>query len=235
MSQQQWTAVDDYITSALLAPDEALDAARAASAAAGLPAIAVSPAQGKLLHLLARMMNARRILEFGTLGGYSTIWLARALPPDGRLITLESVRKHAEVARANIARAGLADLVDVRIGEALDTVPALAEAGEQFDLVFIDADKLHNADYFTWSVRLTRPGGVIIVDNVVRRGNVLDAHTADPDVQGVRRLIEVMAAEPSVSATTIQTVGAKGYDGFAIAVVGQSAGPLTGGSGLDTA
>ncbi len=235
MSQQQWTAVDDYITSALLAPDEALDAARAASAAAGLPAIAVSPAQGKLLHLLARMMNARRILEFGTLGGYSTIWLARALPPDGRLITLESVRKHAEVARANIARAGLADLVDVRIGEALDTVPVLAEAGELFDLVFIDADKLHNADYFTWSVRLTRPGGVIIVDNVVRRGNVLDAHTADPDVQGVRRLIEVMAAEPSVSATTIQTVGAKGYDGFAIAVVGQSAGQLTGGPGLDTA
>ena len=235
MSQQQWTAVDDYITSALLAPDEALDAARAASAAAGLPAIAVSPAQGKLLHLFARMMNARRILEFGTLGGYSTNCLARALPPDGRMITLESVRKHAEVARANIARAGLADLVDVRIGEALDTVPGLAEAGELFDLVFIDADKPHNADYFTWSVRLTRPGGVIIVDNVVRRGNVLDAHTADPDVQGVRRLIEVMAAESSVSATTIQTVGAKGYDGFAIAVVGHSAGPLTGGSSPATA
>jgi predicted O-methyltransferase YrrM len=144
------------------------------------------------------------------------------------------VRKHAEVARINIARAGLADLVDVRIGEALDTVPGLAEAGELFDLVFIDADKLHNADYFTWSLRLTRPGGVIIVDNVVRRGNVLDAHTADPDVQGVRRLIEVMAAEPSVSATTIQTVGAKGYDGFAIAVVGQSAGPRTGGPSPDT-
>jgi predicted O-methyltransferase YrrM len=234
MSQQQWTAVDDYITSALLEPDEALDAARAASAAAGLPAIAVSPAQGKLLHLLARMINARRILEFGTLGGYSTIWLARALPPDGRLITLESVRKHAEVARANIARAGLADLVDVRIGEALDTVPRLAEAEELFDLVFIDADKPHNADYFTWSVRLTRPGGVIIVDNVVRGGNVLEADTADPDVQGVRRLNEVMAAEPSVSATTIQTVGAKGYDGFTIAVVGQSAGPRTGGPSRDT-
>ncbi|MDT7597689.1 MAG: hypothetical protein QOJ06_3235 [Pseudonocardiales bacterium] len=234
MSQQQWTAVDDYITSALLEPDEVLDAARAASAAAGLPAIAVSPAQGKLLHLLARMINARRILEFGTLGGYSTIWLARALPPDGRLITLESVRKHAEVARANIARAGLADLVDVRIGEALDTVPRLAEAEELFDLVFIDADKPHNADYFTWSVRLTRPGGVIIVDNVVRGGNVLEADTADPDVQGVRRLNEVMAAEPSVSATTIQTVGAKGYDGFTIAVVGQSAGPRTGGPSRDT-
>jgi predicted O-methyltransferase YrrM len=234
MSQQQWTAVDDYITSVLLEPDEALDAARAASAAAGLPAIAVSPAQGKLLHLLAKMINARRILEFGTLGGYSTIWLARALPPDGRLITLESVRKHAEVARANIARAGLADLVDVRIGEALDTVPRLAEAEELFDLVFIDADKPHNADYFTWSVRLTRPGGVIIVDNVVRGGNVLEADTADPDVQGVRRLNEVMAAEPSVSATTIQTVGAKGYDGFTIAVVGQSAGPRTGGASRDT-
>jgi predicted O-methyltransferase YrrM len=180
------------------------------------------------------MINARRILEFGTLGGYSTIWLARALPPDGRLITLESVRKHAEVARANIARAGLADLVDVRIGEALDTVPRLAEAEELFDLVFIDADKPHNADYFTWSVRLTRPGGVIIVDNVVRGGNVLEADTADPDVQGVRRLNEVMAAEPSVSATTIQTVGAKGYDGFTIAVVGQSAGPRTGGPSRDT-
>ncbi len=234
MSQQQWTAVDDYITSALLEPDEALDAARAASAAAGLPAIAVSPAQGKLLHLLARMMNARRILEFGTLGGYSTIWLARALPPDGRLITLESVRKHAEVARANIARAGLADRVDVRVGAALDTVPRLAEAGELFDLVFIDADKPHNADYFAWSVRLTRPGGVIIVDNVVRGGNVLDENTADLDAQGVRRLNEVMAADPSVSATTIQTVGAKGYDGFSIAVVGPSAGPWTGGPGPDT-
>ena len=234
MSQQQWTAVDDYITSVLLEPDEALDAARAASAAAGLPAIAVSPAQGKLLHLLARMINARRILEIGTLAGYSTIWLARALPPDGCLITLESQPRHAEVARANIARARLADLVDVRIGEALDTVPRLAEAEELFDLVFIDADKPHNADYFTWSVRLTRPGGVIIVDNVVRGGNVLEADTADPDVQGVRRLNEVMAAEPSVSATTIQTVGAKGYDGFTIAVVGQSAGPRTGGASRDT-
>jgi len=234
MSQQQWPAVDDYITSALLEPDAALDAARAASAAAGLPAIAVSPAQGKLLHLLARMMNAHRILEFGTLGGYSTIWLARALPPDGRLITLESVRKHAEVERANIARAGLADVVDVRVGWALDRVPGLAETGELFDLVFIDADKPHNADYFTWSVRLTRPGGVIIVDNVVRGGNVLDENTADPDARGVRRLNEVMAADPSVSATTIQTVGAKGYDGFSIAVVGPSAGPRTGGPSPDT-
>ncbi|MGB7796325.1 MAG: O-methyltransferase [Pseudonocardiaceae bacterium] len=225
MSQQQWTAVDDYITGALLEPDKALDAALEASAAAGLPAIAVSPAQGKLLNLLARMMQAGKILEIGTLGGYSTIWLARALPPGGRLITLEYQQRHAEVARANIARAGLADLVELRVGKALDTLPQLADDlggadSELFDLVFIDADKPHNADYFAWSVRLTRPGGVIIVDNVVRGGKVLDAHSEDADVQGVRRLNEVMAADPSVSATAIQTVGAKGYDGFAIAVVG---------------
>lgn len=225
MSQQQWTAVDDYITGALHGPDGALDAALAASAAAGLPAIAVSPAQGKLLNLLARMMKARRILEFGTLGGYSTIWLAGALPPDGRLITLECQQRYAEVARANIARAGLADLVDVRVGRALDTLPQLADdiEGELFDLVFIDADKPRNADYFAGSVRLTRPGGVIIVDNVVRDGQVLDAHSEDPNVQGVRRLNDVIAADSSVSATVIQTVGAKGYDGFAIAVVGESA------------
>jgi predicted O-methyltransferase YrrM len=225
MSQQQWTAVDDYITGALLEPDKALDAALEVSAAAGLPAIAVSPAQGKLLNLLARMMQAGKILEIGTLGGYSTIWLARALPPGGRLITLEYQQRHAEVARANIARAGLADLVELRVGKALDTLPRLADDlggadSELFDLVFIDADKPHNADYFAWSVRLTRPGGVIIVDNVVRGGKVLDAHSEDADVQGVRRLNEVMAADPSVSATAIQTVGAKGYDGFAIAVVG---------------
>ncbi|HEX4100100.1 MAG TPA: O-methyltransferase [Pseudonocardiaceae bacterium] len=225
MSQQQWTAVDDYITGALLEPDKALDAALEASAAAGLPAIAVSPAQGKLLNLLARMIQAGKILEIGTLGGYSTIWLARALPPGGRLITLEYQQRHAEVARANIARAGLADLVELRVGKALDTLPQLADDlggadSELFDLVFIDADKPHNADYFAWSVRLTRPGGVIIVDNVVRGGKVLDAHSEDADVQGVRRLNEVMAADPSVTATAIQTVGAKGYDGFAIAVVG---------------
>ncbi len=225
MSQQQWTAVDDYITGALHEPDEVLDAALGASAAAGLPAIAVSPAQGKLLNLLATMMKAHRILEFGTLGGYSTIWLARALPPDGRLITLEYQQRYAEVARANIARAGLVDLVDIRVGRALDTLPQVADdiEGELFDLVFIDADKPHNADYFAGSVRLTRPGGVIIVDNVVRDGQVLDAHSEDPNVQGVRRLNDVIAADPSVSATIIQTVGAKGYDGFAIAVVGKSA------------
>jgi predicted O-methyltransferase YrrM len=228
MGQQQWTAVDDYITSTIVKPDEALDAAVAASDAAGLPAIAVSAPQGKLLHLFARLVNARRILEMGTLGGYSAIWLARALPPGGRLITLESVAKHAEVARANIARAGLADLVDVRVGQALDTLPQLAEdlkneRADPFDLVFIDADKRHDADYFAWSVRLTRPGGVIIVDNVVRRGEVLDVRSTDPGVQGVRRLNEVMSADPLVSATVVQTVGVKGYDGFAIAIVGQSA------------
>jgi predicted O-methyltransferase YrrM len=228
MSRQQWTAVDDYITSALVESDAALDAALAASDAAGLPTIAVTPAQGKLLNLLARLANARRILEVGTFGGYSTIWLARALPPDGRLITLEYAQKHAEVASANVAGAGLADLVDVRVGAALDTLPQLAkeladEHADPFDLVFIDADKPNYADYFAWAVTLTRPGGVIIVDNVVRGGAVVDAHSADPNVQGVRRFNEVMAAEPSVSATTIQTVGAKGYDGFAIAIVGESA------------
>jgi predicted O-methyltransferase YrrM len=228
MGQQQWTAVDDYTTSAFAKPDEALDAALAASDAAGLPGIAVSAPQGKLINLLARLVNARRILEIGTLGGYSAIWLARALPPDGRLITLERVPKHAEVARANIARAGLANLVDVRVGQALDTLSQLADdlkndRADPFDLVFIDADKPHNADYFAWSVGLTRPGGVIIVDNVVRGGAVVDEHDADSDVQGARRLIEVMAAAPWVSATVVQTVGAKGYDGFAIAVLGESA------------
>ena len=226
MSQQQWTAVDDYLTGALVGTDEELDAALAASDAAGLPAIAVSPAQGKFLNLLARLTNARRILELGTLGGYSTIWLVRALPPDGHLITIEHQQKHAEVARANIARAGLADLVDVRVGAALDVLPQLAEEfatghGEPFDLVFIDADKEHNADYFAASVRLTRPGGVIIVDNVVRGGEVVNPRSQNAAVQGTRRLIEAISVEPSASATAVQTVGVKGYDGFVIAIVGK--------------
>jgi predicted O-methyltransferase YrrM len=224
VSQQQWAAVDNYITQALLEPDEALDTALAVSAEAGLPAIAVSPAQGKLLNLLARMVKARRILEFGTLGGYSTIWLARALPTDGRLTTLEYEQKYADVARANIARAGLAGQVDVRVGAALDTLPLLAEelqTGriEPFDLVFIDADKEHNADYFVASVRLTRPGGVIIVDNVVRSGDVINARSKNSAVQGTRRLIDAISTDPMVSATAIQTVGAKGHDGFVIAIV----------------
>jgi len=227
MSQRQWIAVDEYFTGALVDDDDALHAALAASDAAGLPAIAVSSAQGKLLNLLATMIKARRILEIGTLAGYSTIWLARALPPDGCLITLESEPRHAEVARANIAKAGVGDRVDVRIGAALDTLPQLAQElddgrAEPFDLVFIDADKEHNADYFAASVSLTRPGGVIIVDNVVRGGAVLDAGSDNSAVQGARRLIETISATPSVSATAIQTVGAKGYDGFAIALVGGS-------------
>jgi predicted O-methyltransferase YrrM len=231
MSHQQWTVVDDYITHALHEPDTALDAALQSSDAAGLPAIAVSAPQGKLLNLLARMVGARRILEIGTLGGYSAIWMARALSPDGRLVSLEYEEKYAEVARANIARAGLAELVEVRVGAALGILPLLAEelkAGhaEPFDFVFIDADKKHNAEYFTASVQLTRPGGVIIVDNVVRGvvqgGDVPDVNREDAIMQGNRSLIEAVSTIPGVSATVIQTVGAKGYDGFAIAVVGTS-------------
>ena len=220
MSREQWTAVDRYIADLLVPSDAALDAALASSTAAGLPAINVSPPLGKLLHILARVRGARTILEIGTLGGYSTIWLARALPAGGRLVTLEADAKHAEIARANIARAGLSDVVDLRLGLALDTLPKIAAEGRgPFDLIFIDADKQHNADYFRWAVDLSRKGSVIIVDNVVRDGKVIDAASADAMVQGVRRFNEALAAEPRVSATEIQTVGSKGYDGFAIAVV----------------
>jgi predicted O-methyltransferase YrrM len=220
MMQEQWTAVDRYITDLLLPADAALDAALAASVAAGLPAINVSPAQGKLLHILARAQGARTILEIGTLGGYSTIWLARALPEGGRLITLEADAKHADVARANIARAGLAGVVELRLGLALDTLPQIAAEGlGPFDLFFIDADKPGNADYFRWALQLARVGSVIVVDNVVRKGEVIDATSTDAMVQGVRRFNEALAAEPRVSATEIQTVGIKGYDGFAIALV----------------
>jgi predicted O-methyltransferase YrrM len=220
MSQERWTAVDRYITDLLVPHDAALQGALEASAAAGLPDIQVSAAQGKLLHLLARIGGARNILEIGTLGGYSTIWLARALPADGRLITLESDATHAAVARANIARAGLDGLVDVRLGRALETLPQLlSEDRGPFDLVFIDADKPSNAEYFGWALRLSRPGSVIIVDNVVRGGGIVDAGNQDANVQGVRRLHALLAAETRVSATAIQTVGSKGYDGFAIALV----------------
>jgi predicted O-methyltransferase YrrM len=220
MSQEQWSAVDRYITDLLVPPDPALDAALQASAAAGLPPIHVAPNQGKLLRLLAQVQGARAILEIGTLGGYSTIWLARALPADGRLITLESDPKHAEVARANIARAGLADVVELRLGQALETLPQLAAEGlGPFDLVFIDADKPSTPEYFIWALRLCRRGSVIIVDNVVRKGAVVDAASGDPTIQGVRRFYELLAAERRVSATAIQTVGSKGYDGFAIALV----------------
>jgi len=216
--QDQWTEVDRYIGDLLVPSDPVLDAALEASAAAGLPTIQVSPTQGKLLHILARSLGARKILEIGTLGGYSTIWMARALPAGGRLITLEYSPKHAEVARANIARAGLASVVDVRVGRALDTLPQIAAEGP-FDLIFIDADKVGYPDYFPWAMKLSRPGSVIIADNVVRKGAVIDAGSSDADVQGVRRFYELLAAEPRVSSTAVQTVGSKGYDGFAMALV----------------
>jgi predicted O-methyltransferase YrrM len=220
MTEEHWTAVDRYLGDLLASDDPALEAALAASAAAGLPAINVSPVQGKLLHLLARAIGARNVLEIGTLGGYSTIWLARALPDGGRLISLEADARHAEVARANIARAGLQAVVEVRLGMALDTLPELAAEGrEPFDFVFIDADKPNNAAYFDWALKLSRPGSIIVVDNVVRDGDVIDADSDSSTVQGVRRLLERIAAEPRVSATAIQTVGAKGYDGFAIVLV----------------
>ncbi len=219
MTTEIWAAVDDYINGLVVPADPALDAAQEASRAADLPAISVSPAQGKFLHLLARIQGARRILEVGTLGGYSTIWMARALPPGGRLVTLEFDPKHAGVARANIARAGLADRVDLRVGRALDALPGLAK-DEKFDLVFIDADKPNTTDYFNWALKLSRRGTVIVVDNVVRDGKVATAPgDADENVQGMRKFMAALAAETRVSATAIQTVGAKGYDGFAIALV----------------
>src|SRR5918999_944873 len=220
MTEELWTAVDGYLGDLLAPPDPALEAALTASAAAGLPAINVSPVQGKLLHLLARAIGARNVLEIGTLGGYSTIWLARALPDGGRVISLEADARHAEVARANIARAGLETRVEVQLGMALDLLPGLAaESAEPFDFVFIDADKPNNAAYFDWALKLSRPGSIIVVDNVVREGEVIDTASDSPTVQGVRRFLERLAAEPRVSATAIQTVGAKGYDGFAIALV----------------
>jgi len=220
MNQERWTAVDEYITDQLVRPDAALNAALASGAAAGMPAINVAPNQGKLLYLLARLQGARSILEIGTLAGYSTIWLARALPPGGRVVTLEVDPKHADVARANFAIAGLSGMVDLRVGPALDTLPQIAaEDVGPFDLTFIDADKVSIPEYFMWALTLSRVGSMIIVDNVVRDGNVIDAASTDPSVLGVRRLNVMLAAEPRVSATTIQTVGSKGYDGFTLAVV----------------
>ena len=217
---QRWTAVDDYLNERLVPPDPALDGALRDSEAAGLPAIQVTPTMGKLLHLLARVQGARRILEIGTLGGYSTIWLARALPAGGRVVTLESEARHAEVARANVKRAGLGDVVDLRLGRALDTLPQLqAEGGAPFDVVFIDADKQSNPEYFQWALKLSRVGSVIIIDNVIRDGAVIDAANREPAIEGVRRLNQMLGTEPRVSATALQTVGAKGYDGFALALV----------------
>jgi predicted O-methyltransferase YrrM len=218
MTETVWRDVDLYIADRLVPADPVLDAVLAANAAAGLPPHDVSPPQGKLLNLLARMAGARRILEIGTLGGYSTIWLARALPDGGTVVTLEADPAHAEVARENFVRAGLTDRIDLRTGRALDTLPTLA-GGPLFDLIFIDADKPSNPDYLVWSLRLSRPGTVIVADNVVREGAVADAGSDDPSVRGVRRFFNLMEAEPRLDATAIQTVGAKGYDGFAIAVV----------------
>ncbi len=227
MDHTLWSNVDDFLTSLLVGEDPALSGALQRSAAAGLPAINVSPPQGKLLHLLARMMGARRILEIGTLGGYSTIWLARALPADGKVITLEYEAKHAEVARANFAAAGVSDKIELRLGRAIETLPRLEREGSgPFDLVFIDADKPSTPDYFEWSLKLTRPGGVIVVDNVIRQGAIVDAAVARDasdgereNIAGVRRFLEMAAAETRVSVTAIQTVGGKGYDGFALALV----------------
>jgi predicted O-methyltransferase YrrM len=220
MSQELWTAVDGYITAALLRADPALDAALRRSAAAGLPQIQVSPNQGKLLQLLAQSLGARKILEIGTLGAYSTIWLARALPKGGRMITLEYEPRHAEVARANIAGAGLQDTVEVRVGKAIDLLPRLvADGAGPFDFIFIDADKVSYPEYFAWALRLSRKGSVIIADNVVRNGAVADGESTDVSVQAVRRMNERVAREPRVSATAIQTVGSKGYDGFMMALV----------------
>jgi len=216
MSEKLWADVDAYLEDVLLGDDSVLDATRKASRAAGLPDIAVSPTQGKLLYLMARMIGAKRILEVGTLGGYSAIWLARALPADGELITLEYDPKHADVARSNIKNAGFADRVDVITGAAIDTLPTL---GGMFDFSFIDADKKSNPDYFQWALKLSQQGSVIVVDNVIREGRVIETDSNDANIEGIRRLNTIIAKEPRVSATAIQTVGNKGYDGLAIALV----------------
>jgi predicted O-methyltransferase YrrM len=218
MSQELWTAVDRYITELFVPADPVLDAALQTSAEAGMPAIAVSPNQGKLLMMLARMLGARNILEIGTLGAYSTIWLARGLAAGGRVITLEADPKHAEVACSNIARAGLTHAIDVRVGKAIDTLPGLIKEAP-FDMIFIDADKVSYPEYLSWAITLSRAGSLIVADNVVRKGAVIDVASSDPNVQGVRRFNEMLAAETRVSATAIQTVGSKGYDGFAILLV----------------
>jgi predicted O-methyltransferase YrrM len=215
-----WTAVDAYLEEKLLPTDPVLEEALRSSAAAGLPNIQVSPTQGKLLYLLAKAQGARRVLEIGALGGYSTIWLARALPKDGRVVTLEVEAKHAEVAAANIARAGLQDRVEIRLGRALETLPKLlAEKRGPFDLFFLDADKANTRVYFEWTLKLSRPGSLIVVDNVVRRGELADASSPSPDVRGMREFLDALASESRVSATGIQTVGRKGYDGFVLARV----------------
>jgi predicted O-methyltransferase YrrM len=218
MNLEIWTAVDQYFVEALNPADPVLEAALAGNARGGLPAIDVSPLQGRLLHLLALTQGAKRILEVGTLGGYSSIWLARALPPGGKMITLEFEPKHARVARENLDRAGFGSVVEILTGRAIDLLPGLKGA-EPFDVVFIDADKASTPSYFAWALQLTRPGSLIIVDNVVRRGEVADAETKDANVLGMRQFMAALAQEPRVMATAIQTVGSKGYDGFVLARV----------------
>ena len=221
MAEDQWTAVDQYFSAMLLPSDPALESALEASARAGLPAISVSPNQGRFLQILAQIVGARSILEIGTLGGYSTIWLARALRAGGRLITLEVDPKHADVAQLNVARAGLKNVVEMRVGNALETLPQLsAERRGPFDLIFIDADKPNIPTYFDWALKLSRPGTLIVVDNVVRNGAVVDGNSSDPSIQGVRSFIEQLGAASGASGAVIQTVGTKGYDGFAIVLVG---------------
>ncbi|MBJ8341524.1 O-methyltransferase [Antrihabitans sp. YC3-6] len=224
MTTPSWGDVDNYLVETLVGDDPTLTDALAANAAGGLPAIDVSPAQGKFLHLLAKSIGARRILEIGTLGGYSTIWLARAVGPDGKVVTLEYSPQHASVARANLGRAGVGDRVEVRVGAALETLPVVAadistDGSGPFDLVFIDADKVNNSNYVNWALRLTRPGSVIVVDNVVRNGGVADRESADPNAEASRDVLELLSAEPRLEATVVQTVGSKGWDGFAYALV----------------
>jgi predicted O-methyltransferase YrrM len=215
-----WADVDEFFTRNLLPADDALAAAMETSIAEGLPPISVTPPQGKLLHLQARMCGARRVLEIGTLGGYSTIWLARALPQGGRVITLEIDEHHADVARRNLERAGVSDRVEVRLGDAAKILAAMKAAGEApFDFIFVDADKKSSDVYFDASLALSHPGTVIVVDNVVRDGKVADAASDDPDILGIRRMTERLAREPRVTATAIQTVGGKSYDGFLLAIV----------------
>ncbi|MDE1177178.1 MAG: O-methyltransferase [Edaphobacter sp.] len=220
MDQGIWITVDRYLTDHLISPDHSMDEALEANACAGLPAIDVAPTQGKLLHLMARMQGSRRILEIGTLGGYSTIWLASALPADGRLVTLELDPKHAQVAMSNISRAGLAAVVDIRVGPALDSLAKLAEENSgPFDLIFLDADKPNNPNYLDWAIKLSRPGTVIIGDNVIRDGAIVDPASEDPRIIGTRTFLEKLGSDPRLDATAIQTVSSKGYDGFALAIV----------------
>jgi predicted O-methyltransferase YrrM len=220
MSQETWTAVERYLVDSVIPPDPIQEETLQANTVASLPGIDVAPNEGKLLYLLAKIRNAKRILEIGTLGGYSTIWLARALPPDGTLVTLEVDPKHATVAAANIARAGFSSVVELRLGPALDSLAKLhAEGAGLFDFIFIDADKPNNPGYLEWSMKLSRSGTVIVVDNVVRDGGIVDAKSSDPSIQGTRRLFAMIAADSRLDATALQTVGSKGYDGFALAVV----------------